>query len=95
MEPEITEFARSYQAFQEAMTRAAGGDEPLLTSLGEHVQDFLGVPLDEIEPIIEFFPTISRSMPTWLSRRCLRRTAESGGASAVPIESTSTASPTS
>ena len=58
MNPEITEFARSYQAFHEAMTRAADGGQPQLTQLGEHVQDFLDVPLDDVEPITEYFPTL-------------------------------------
>src|SRR5918998_4440842 len=57
MDPEISQFARSYQAFQEAMTQAAGGAQPQLTPLGEYVQDFLGVPLDEVDPITESFPT--------------------------------------
>jgi hypothetical protein len=55
MDPEITEFARSYKAFSDAMARAAGGDGSELTRLGEHVQEFLGVPLDEVEPISESF----------------------------------------
>jgi predicted AAA+ superfamily ATPase len=55
MDPEITAFARSYQAFQEAMARAAGGGTQL-TPLGEHVQDLLGVPLGEVEPVTESFP---------------------------------------
>ncbi len=56
MDPQITEFARSYQAFHEAMTQAAGGGQPRLTPLGEHVQDFLGLPFDQVEPITEYFP---------------------------------------
>jgi hypothetical protein len=56
MDPEITAFARSYQAFQEAMARAAGGGGTQLTPLGQHVQDLLGVPLGEVEPVTESFP---------------------------------------
>jgi hypothetical protein len=56
MDPEITAFARSYQAFHEAMARAANSGGAELTRLGEHVQEFLGVPLDEVEPISEDFP---------------------------------------
>ena len=56
MDPEITEFARSYKAFNEAMARAADRNAPGLTRLGEHVQEFLGVSLDEVEPITEYFP---------------------------------------
>ena len=55
MDPEITEFARSYQAFQEAMTRAASSGGRVLTPVGEQVQEFLGVPLGEVEPITESF----------------------------------------
>ena len=57
MDREVTDFARSYQAFHEAMIRAAGGGQPQLTPLGEHVQEFLGVALDDVEPITEYFPT--------------------------------------
>jgi hypothetical protein len=56
MDPEITAFARSYQAFQEAMARAAGAGGTELTPFGQHVQDFLGVPLHEVEPVTESFP---------------------------------------
>jgi predicted AAA+ superfamily ATPase len=56
MDPEITEFARTYRAFHEAMIEAVGLDRPPLTPLGQHVQDFLGVSLDEIQPITEYFP---------------------------------------
>ena len=56
MDPEITAFARSYQAFQEAMARAAGAGGTELTPLGLHVQEFLGVPLDQVEPVSESFP---------------------------------------
>jgi hypothetical protein len=57
MDPEITAFARSYQAFHEAMVRAARSDRSELTPFGQHLQEFLGVPLDEVEPVTEFFPS--------------------------------------
>ena len=55
MDPEIAAFARSYQAFHEAMDPGCRQRAELLP-LGEHVQDFLGVPLDEVEPITEYLP---------------------------------------
>ena len=55
MDPEIIEFARSYQTFQEAMARAAGSGGRVLTPVGEQVQEFLGVQLGEVEPITESF----------------------------------------
>ena len=56
MDPEIAEFARSFRAFTKAMTRAAKAESSELTKLGEHVQDFLGVDVNEIEPVTETFP---------------------------------------
>ena len=55
MDPEVAEFARSYRAFNEAVT-AALDERSELTQLGEEVQAFLGVPLNEVEPIAENFP---------------------------------------
>ena len=56
MDPEVAAFARSYHAFTEAMTSAVEGDRSELTPLGEEIQAFLGVPLNEVEPISEGFP---------------------------------------
>ena len=56
MDPEVAAFARSYRAFTEAMTSAVEGDRSELTPLGEEIQAFLGVPLNEVEPISESFP---------------------------------------
>ena len=56
MDPEIAEFARSFRAFTKAMTRAAKAESSELTKIGEHVQDFLGVDVNEIEPVTETFP---------------------------------------
>ena len=56
MDPEIAEFARSFRAFTKAMTRAAKSESSELTEIGEHVRDFLGVDVNEIEPVTETFP---------------------------------------
>ena len=56
MDPEIAEFARSFRAFTEAMTRAAKAERRSSRQLGQHVQDFLGVALNAIEPVTETFP---------------------------------------
>ena len=56
MDPEIADFARSYHAFTEAMTKALEADASELTPLGEHVRDFLGVDPNSIEPVSENFP---------------------------------------
>ena len=56
MDPEIAEFARSFRAFTKAMTRAAKAESSEFTAIGEHVRDFLGVDLNEIEPVTETFP---------------------------------------
>ena len=53
MDPEIAEFARSFRAFTKAMTRAAKSESSELTKIGEHVRDFLGVDVNEIEPVTE------------------------------------------
>ena len=57
MDPEIAEFARSFRTL-------ANGGEPAgcprtttsCSEVGQHVQDFLGVPLNEVEPVTETFP---------------------------------------
>ena len=56
MEPEVVAFARSYEAFTEAMTAAVEGERSGLTPVGEEIQAFLGVPLNEVEPVSESFP---------------------------------------
>ncbi len=56
MDPEVVEFARSYRNFHEAVTTALEGERSELTPLGEEVQAFLGVQLNEVEPISESFP---------------------------------------
>ena len=57
MDPEIADFARSYRAFTEEMTRAAAGGGGELTPLGIRVRDFLGVAsLGEVESVSETFP---------------------------------------
>jgi hypothetical protein len=56
MDPEIADFARSFRAFTKAMTRAAKAETSELTAIGEHVRDFLGMDLNEIEPVTETFP---------------------------------------
>ncbi|HSU34947.1 MAG TPA: ATP-binding protein [Propionibacteriaceae bacterium] len=57
MDPEIADFARSFRAFTKAMTRAAKADLSELTPVGQHIQDFLGADLNEIEPVTETFPS--------------------------------------
>ena len=56
MDPDIADFARSYHAFTEAMTKAFESNASELTPLGEHVRDFLGVDPNSIEPVSENFP---------------------------------------
>lgn len=53
---DVTEFALAYKKFMEAILRAAetGGGE--LTEVGAVVEDFLGVPLAEVDPVVETFP---------------------------------------
>ena len=75
MDPEITEFARSHQAFQEAMTRAAGSAGRVLTPVGEQVQEFLGVQLGEVEPITESFLPHQTIDVDWPCRPCWPSTA--------------------
>jgi hypothetical protein len=57
MDPEVAEFAASYQKFMEAMLHAADTKRSELTELGTMVQDFLGVPLTDVDPVVETFPT--------------------------------------
>jgi hypothetical protein len=58
MDPEIAEFARSFQQFVERMARAADAGVSEETEVGRHVQDFLGVPVNEVEPVTETFPAL-------------------------------------
>jgi len=56
MDPEVVEFAKSFTAFVRAMDKAAEEATSELTEVGQYVQDFLGVPVDDIEPVVEQFP---------------------------------------
>ena len=56
MDPDVQQFAKSYRALADAMAKAAEAGSTDLTPVGEHVQEFLGVPVDQIEPVTETFP---------------------------------------
>ena len=58
MDPETAEFARSFQKFTESMTRLAAVGDSEQTEVGRHVQEFLGVPPSDVEPLTETFPTL-------------------------------------
>ena len=70
MDPEIADFARSYHAFTEAMSKALEADASELTPLGEHVRDFLGVDPNSIEPVSETSRPIRWSTSTWRWMPC-------------------------
>ena len=57
---DVSKFARSFQSFADAMSRLAQGqeDDSGLTEVGEHVQAFLGIDLDDVEPVTEAFPQL-------------------------------------
>lgn len=54
MEPDLTEFAQTFSRFLETMTRQA--DTSGLTEIGSMVVDFLGVPLNDVDPLVETVP---------------------------------------
>jgi hypothetical protein len=56
MEPDVDEFAHTFNRFMIAMSQR-GYRSGELTELGELVADFLGVPLDDVDPVQEVFPT--------------------------------------
>ena len=56
MEPDVAEFATTFHRFMEAMSRQ-GDRSGELTELGELVASFLGVPLADVDPVTEAFPT--------------------------------------
>lgn len=61
MDPEISTFARTFQAFTDAMGTLAQRQNELggeLTEVGGLVQAFLGVDLAEVDPVTEVFPTL-------------------------------------
>src|SRR4051794_3581709 len=59
MEPDVSEFARTFLTFIEQMTTLAQSQEPGgLSELGRQVQDFLGVDLAEVDPLTETFPAL-------------------------------------
>ncbi len=57
MDAEMTEFATNFKRFLEAMTVAAEAGGKELTELGALVEEFLGVPLSDVDPVTESFPT--------------------------------------
>lgn len=61
MDPEISAFARTFQAFTDAMGTLAQRQNELgseLTEVGELVQAFLEVDLAEVDPVTEIFPAL-------------------------------------
>lgn len=50
------EFAQVFQEFLEVMTAEAGGGADRLSILGERVQEHLGLPLRDVDPVTEEFP---------------------------------------
>ena len=57
VDAEMTEFATNFKRFLEAMTVAAEAGGKELTELGALVEEFLGVPLSDVDPVTESFPT--------------------------------------
>ncbi|WP_152360947.1 ATP-binding protein [Microlunatus speluncae] len=67
------EFAQVFQDFLESMTAEAGGGTDRLSALGERIQDHLGVPIREVDPIAEEFPDqftidVDRAITTLIER---------------------------
>lgn len=54
MGPDLTEFANTFSRFLETVTRQA--DTSGLTEIGSVVADFLGVPLNDVDPLVETVP---------------------------------------
>lgn len=54
MDHEVAEFAATFRKFMDTMTRA--GETGELSGLGRIIEDFLGVPLAEVDPVVELFP---------------------------------------
>ena len=54
MDPEIVEFARSFRRLGEAVYRVAPEGEDL-SEVGRHLQEFLGVDLGGVDPVVENF----------------------------------------
>ena len=61
MEPDISEFARTFEAFSREMVKLAEAravEDGGLNELGRHVQEFLGVDLAAVDPLTETFPSL-------------------------------------
>ena len=55
VDPEIAEFARSFRALAHAVELGLPEDGRELSEVGRHLQDFLGVPINEVDPVTETF----------------------------------------
>jgi predicted AAA+ superfamily ATPase len=55
MDPDVSAFATAFRRFLEVMN-AAGDTAEEVTELGRVVQDFVGVSLAEVDPVVETFP---------------------------------------
>ena len=61
MDPDVGQFARSFEAFTEVMSqlaRAQQAEAGGLTEVGRRVQEFLGTDLDAVDPVTEVFPPL-------------------------------------